>query len=49
MASDRTETQDLAAKKPDMVQKMDAQWKAWWMDCTGGEWTGTPPREKDEE
>lgn len=49
MASDRTETQDLAAKKPETVQKMDAQWKAWWKDCTGGEWTGTPPKEKDEE
>ena len=49
LASDRTETKDLAAKHPEIVQKMDAEWKAWWKDCTGSEWTGTPPKEKAEE
>jgi arylsulfatase len=49
MTSDRTETKDLAGTHPEIVQKMDAEWKAWWKDCTGSEWTGTPPKEQEEE
>jgi len=49
MAADRTEMRDLAAQKPELVQKMDSEWKAWWKDTTGNEWTGTPPKEKAEE
>lgn len=49
MAADRTETHDLAAKRPDLVQKLDAQWKAWWKDCTGKEWTGKAPTEEKDE
>jgi arylsulfatase len=40
LATDRTETHDLAAKRPDIVRQMDVQWRAWWKDCTGSEWTG---------
>jgi arylsulfatase A-like enzyme len=25
---------------------MDAEWLAWWKDCTGKAWTGPPPKEK---
>ena len=48
MAADRTETHNLAAKNPEVVKKMDAQWKSWWKDCTGKEWTAAPPKENDE-
>ncbi|MEI7851066.1 MAG: arylsulfatase [Kiritimatiellales bacterium] len=49
LATDRTETHNLAATRPELVKQMDAAWLAWWKDCTGKEWTGTPPKEKDEE
>ncbi len=49
LSADRNEINNVAAKHSEIVQKMDAQWKAWWLDCTGSEWTGTPPKEKDEE
>ena len=49
LAADRNEMHDLAAKRPDLVAKMNAQWLAWWKDCTGKEWTGTPPKEKADE
>ena len=39
LASDRTERHDLAAQRPDFVGQMDAQWRAWWRDCTGSEYT----------
>jgi arylsulfatase A-like enzyme len=49
LAADRNEMHDLAAKRPEMVKKLDAAWLAWWKDCTGKEWTGTPPKEKADE
>ena len=49
LAADRTETRDLAAKRPELVKQMDAAWWAWWKDCTGKDWTGTPPKEKADE
>jgi len=49
LVADRNELHDLAAKRPDMAKKMEAQWLAWWKDCTGEEWTGKAPKEvKDE-
>ena len=42
---DRTETQNLAAERPELVQQMDAAWLAWWKDCTGNDWTGKAPKE----
>jgi len=49
MTADRTETRNLAAKFPELVKKMDAQWLAWWKDCTGSEWTGKAPKEEKDE
>jgi len=49
MAADRTETHDLAAKRPELVKKMDADSWAWWKDCKGSEWNGKPPKNGDEE
>ncbi len=49
MAADRNEMHDLAAKCTDILAKMNAQWLAWWKDCTGSEWTGTPSKEKADE
>ncbi len=49
LAADRTETRDLAAKRPELVRQMDAAWRAWWKDCTGKDWTGTVPKEKEDE
>ncbi len=49
LAVDRTETHNLAAQRPELVAKMNAQWLAWWKDCTGSDWAGTAPKEvKDE-
>jgi len=45
LASDRAEMNNLATKRPDIVNKMEAQWLAWWKDCTGEAWTGKAPRE----
>jgi len=47
LATDRTETRDLAAKRPDLVKQMDAAWRAWWKDCMGKDWAGTAPKEKE--
>ena len=49
LAADRNELHDVAAERPDLVAKMNARWQAWWKDCTGKEWTGTPPKEKADE
>ena len=49
LTHDRTETQDLATKRPDIVHKMDADWLNWWKNCTGSEWTGKAPKEKAED
>ena len=46
--SDRTETHNLADQKPELVQKLNTQWLAWWKDCTGKEWTGKVEKEKAE-
>jgi arylsulfatase len=47
--TDRNEMHDLVTIHPDIAQKMEAQWLAWWKDCTGVEWTGKAPKEiKDE-
>jgi len=49
LAVDRTETHNLAAEKPNLVEQMDAAWLAWWKDCTGSDWTGKAPKvEKDD-
>lgn len=48
MSVDRTETRDLAAKRPELVRQMNAAWLAWWKDCTGGEWTGNNIKEREE-
>ena len=49
MANDKTETKNLAAQLPEIAQKMESQWLAWWEDCTGNSWTGKSPKEvKDE-
>ena len=45
LSVDRTETQNLAAARPELVQQMDAAWLAWWKDCTGNDWTGKAPKE----
>jgi len=47
LATDRTETRDLAAKRPDLVKQMDSAWLAWWKGCTGSEWTGKNTKERD--
>jgi arylsulfatase len=44
LALDRTEMHNLAADRPDLVKQMDAQWLAWWKDCTFSEWTGRAPK-----
>jgi arylsulfatase len=49
LAADRTEIRDLAAQRPELVRQMDDAWLAWWKDCTGTAWTGTPPKERVEE
>ncbi|MEI8342574.1 MAG: arylsulfatase [Verrucomicrobiota bacterium] len=49
LANDRTETNNLAAQRPDMVAKLDAQWLAWWKDCTGKEWTGNEGKKTSQE
>ncbi len=49
LAVDRTETHNLAAERPELVRQMDVAWQAWWQDCTGKAWTGTPPMERVEE
>jgi len=48
MATDRTETHNLANKKPELVQKLDAQWQAWWKDCTGNDWDGNGKKYKSD-
>lgn len=48
MSSDRTETQNLAPKYPEIVKKMDNAWLNWWKECTGSEWTGKALSDKDE-
>ena len=45
LAADRTETQNLAAERPELVQQLDAAWLAWWKDCTGNDWTGKAPKD----
>ncbi len=45
LANDRSETNNLVSKRPEIAQKMEAQWLAWWKDCTGNEWTGKAPKE----
>ena len=49
MAADRNEMHNLATKRPELVEQMDAAWLAWWKACTGSDWTGNAPKEgKDE-
>ena len=45
LASDRTETNNLINKHPEIANKMEAQWLAWWKGCTGEAWTGKAPKE----
>lgn len=49
LATDRTETNDLAKEKPDLVKQMGDSWLAWWKDCTGKEWTGKSQKQLDKE
>jgi hypothetical protein len=35
----------LINKHPEIANKMEAQWLAWWKDCTGEAWTGKAPKE----
>ena len=44
MAADRSETSELAVQHPDVVQRLSAQWLAWWKDSTGSDWTGKPEK-----
>jgi len=46
LAVDRTETHNLAAEQPGLVEQMDAAWLAWWRDCTGSEWTGRARKDR---
>ncbi len=36
MAEDRTETNDLAGERPDLVEELSAAWERWYADCYGG-------------
>jgi arylsulfatase len=45
LAVDRTETTNLAAKRPEVVNQLDAAWLAWWKECTGSAWTGKAPKD----
>jgi arylsulfatase len=49
LATDRTETHNLAAEKPELVEQMDAAWLAWWKDCTGSQWAGKAPKEEKDD
>ena len=49
LASDRTETHDLMAQRPDFVRQMYAVWQAWWRDRTGRAYTGNEPRKSENE
>lgn len=40
MATNRSETTDLAGQRPELVQKLGAQWLTWWKDSAGNDWTG---------
>lgn len=46
--NDRSETKDLAGKNPEVVKKMNAAWLEWWKECTGKEWDGKAPKDKEE-
>ena len=35
MATDQTETRNLAAEQPERVQSMIGAWETWWRDCRG--------------
>ena len=48
MATDRTETHNLANQKPELVQKLDTKWQAWWKDCTGNDWDGNGKKDKSD-
>jgi arylsulfatase len=49
LASDRSETRNLAAQQPELVQELEKSWKKWWMDCTGAEYTGKKNRQVDQD
>ena len=40
LASDRSETRNLASQHPELVQELAKSWNKWWVDCTGSEYTG---------
>ena len=46
LASDRTETNDLAAVEPDRVERMQEAWHAWYKDCAGKSWTEPVKKKK---
>jgi arylsulfatase len=35
LSKDRTETGNLASKQPELAAKMEADWNAWFTECTG--------------
>lgn len=46
LASDRTETNDLAAVEPDRAERMEQAWHAWYRDCTGKTWADPGKKQK---
>jgi arylsulfatase len=48
LANDRSETRNLAAQMPELVQELESAWNTWWMDCTGTKYTGKQKKVKDE-
>lgn len=37
LSTDRTELNDLANQKPELVNELDQAWNDWWKSCTGSE------------
>jgi arylsulfatase len=46
LASDRTETNDLAAVEPDRAGRMEQAWHAWYRGCTGKTWADPVKKNK---
>lgn len=48
LAADRSETCNLAAEQPEWVQELEKSWNAWYINCTGHEYTGKKKKVKSE-
>ena len=46
LATDRTETKNLASQMPELVEQMETSWKRWWIDCTGSEYSSKQNRQR---